>query len=101
MITSGGNSQTLNANAGANAFEVPMGVGAQSFALTRNGQTIMSGTSPKNIITSCVCGIYNFNAYVGSLPAQERDSLQPGDAYMSFSAGMKVQTCKPQPSLAA
>ena len=101
MITSGSNSQTFNAQAGANAFEVPMGVGPQSFALTRNGKTLMSGTSAKDIVASCVCGIYNFNAYVGSLPNQGRDSLQPGDAYKSFGAGMNVQTCMPQPSLAA
>jgi predicted amino acid racemase len=63
QVNSGGNVQTINAPAGANAYQVPMGVGSQSFSVTRNGQTILSGTSLKQIINGCVCGLYNFNAY--------------------------------------
>ncbi|OXV08032.1 hypothetical protein Egran_04205 [Elaphomyces granulatus] len=61
-VSSGSNNQTFNAAAGASAFQVPMGVGTQSFKVTRNSNTVLSGTSLKNII-DCVCGLYNFNAY--------------------------------------
>ncbi|GAM36885.1 mutanase [Talaromyces pinophilus] len=65
-VTSGGNSQTFQASAGANAFQVPMGVGTQTFSVTRNGATVFQGTSLKQIIDGCVCGLYNFNAYGSS-----------------------------------
>jgi hypothetical protein len=63
QVTSGSTTQTFNAPAGANAFQVPMSYGAQSFELSRNGQVVLSGTSLKDIIDGCVCGIYNFNSY--------------------------------------
>jgi hypothetical protein len=63
QITSGNNTTTFNAPAGASSFSVPMGVGQQMFTLTRNSNTVLSGTSLKNIINGCVCGLYNFNAY--------------------------------------
>jgi hypothetical protein len=63
QVNSGGNSQTFSAPAGASSFSVAMGVGQQNFTLTRNSETILSGTSLKDIISGCVCGIYNFNAY--------------------------------------
>ena len=63
QVTSGGTVQNFNAPAGANSFTVPMGVGKQSFSLTRNSQTVLSATSLKDIISGCVCGLYNFNAY--------------------------------------
>jgi Glycosyl hydrolase family 71 len=63
QVTSGPNTQTFDAPAGASAFQVPMGFGPQSFSLSRNGNTVLSGTSLKDIIDGCVCGIYNFNAY--------------------------------------
>jgi hypothetical protein len=63
QVSSGGNTQTFNAPAGAQAYQVPMGVGSQSFSVTRNGQTVFSGTSLKQIINGCICGLYNFNAY--------------------------------------
>lgn len=62
-VTSGGNTQTFNAPAGGASFSVPMGVGQQSFSLSRGGSTVLSGTSLKDIINGCVCGLYNFNAY--------------------------------------
>jgi hypothetical protein len=62
-VNSGGNSQVFDAPGGAAAFEVPMGIGKQEFTVTRNHQTILSGTSLKDIINGCVCGLYNFNAY--------------------------------------
>jgi len=96
-VTSGGNSQTFNANAGANAFQVPMGTGKQSFSLTRSGQTVLSGDSLKDISSDCICGIYNFNAYVGSLPAGPADPLQP-DGLKSFAVSLAA-TCQATPSL--
>lgn len=62
-VTSGSNTQTFQASAGASAFQVPMGVGTQTFSVTRNGATVFQGTSLKQIINGCVCGLYNFNAY--------------------------------------
>ena len=98
-ITSGGNSKDFSAQAGANAFSAPMGTGKQSFSLTRGGSAVLSGDSPKEISDSCVCGIYNFNAFVGTLPAGPPDALS-GDGFKQFSEGLQVP-CQPQPSLGA
>jgi hypothetical protein len=90
QATSGSVSQTFSAPAGANAFTLPMGIGQQSFSVVRNGQTILSGTSLKDIVDTCICGIYNFNAYVGQLPAPTTiDELQPAGLEM-LSNGLKV-----------
>ena len=62
-VNSGGNRQTFNAPAGASAFQVPMGVGPQSFSLQRGGNTVLSGNSLRDIINGCPCGLYNFIAY--------------------------------------
>lgn len=96
-VTSGSNTQTFEAKAGPNAFQVPMGAGKQSFALSREGQNILGGDSLKDIITDCVCGIYNFNAYVGTLPAGPNDALQ-ADGLQKFASGMAA-TCQATPSL--
>lgn len=63
QVNSGGSVVSYEAPAGAFAKAVPMHVGSQAFAVIRNGQTILSGTSLKKIIDGCVCGLYNFNAY--------------------------------------
>jgi hypothetical protein len=96
-VLSGRNSQTFNANAGPNAFQVAMGAGKQSFSLTRSGQTVLSGDSLKEIISDCVCGIYNFNAYVGTLPAAPSSPLQ-ADGLKSFALSLSA-TCQATPSL--
>ena len=96
-VTSGSNTQSFNAQAGANSFQVPMGTGKQSFSLTRGGQTVLSGDSLKDIISDCVCGVYNFNAFVGTLPPGPPDALQ-ADGLKSFADGMKA-TCQTTPSL--
>lgn len=96
-VVSGSISQTFNANAGPNAFQVAMGTGKQSFSLTRSGQTVLSGDSLKDIISDCVCGIYNFNAYVGTLPAGPSDPLQ-ADGLKSFALSLSA-TCQATPSL--
>ncbi|KAF7331323.1 hypothetical protein MKEN_00009700 [Mycena kentingensis (nom. inval.)] len=55
---------TINAPAGLTTHNVTMGVGAQSFAVTRNGAQVASGTGGLEIKTTCT--IYNYNAYVGT-----------------------------------
>lgn len=97
-VKSGSNSQTFEAQAGANAFAVDMGVGQQSFSLTRRGATVLSGTSLKDVSGDCICGTYNFNAYVGTLPAGSPDSLQP-NGLTGFTAGLSPGICEPTPSL--
>lgn len=90
LVQSGNQSQAFQAPAGISAYSVPMGVGQQKFAVTREGQTVLSGTSLKDIVDSCVCGIYNFNAYVGTLPAPASlDRLQPAGMAM-LSQGLKA-----------
>ena len=90
QVHSGDQSQSFQAPAGASAYSVPMGVGQQSFSVTRNGQTVLSGTSLKNIVDTCICGIYNFNAYVGTLPAPATiDRLQPA-GLAQLTNGLKV-----------
>ncbi|UKZ50342.1 hypothetical protein TrVGV298_004600 [Trichoderma virens] len=97
-VTSGGNSQSFNAPAGANIFTVPAGLGKQSFVVNRGGQNILSGTSLMDITNVCNCGIYNFNPYVGTLPAGFSDPLGP-DGLSSLTSGLHVTTCQPKPSL--
>ena len=99
VINSGSNAEKHNAPAGASAYAVEMGIGKQSFALQRNGQNVLSGTSLKDVVEECVCGLYNFNAYVGVLPPGPPDALQPA-GLAKFTSGLKVQ-CAPTPSLGA
>lgn len=88
-VTSGVNTQSVQAPTGATAFQVPMGVGSQSFKLSRGGVTALEATSIKDVSSSCVCGIYNFNAFVGTVPASPADSLGT-DGLTMFSNGLKV-----------
>ncbi|KAB8235258.1 glycoside hydrolase family 71 protein [Aspergillus alliaceus] len=97
QVISGNKEQVFEAKAGASAFKVPMGVGKQSFAVVRDNKMVLAGTSPKEIIDGCVCGIYNFNPFVGMLPPEPMDSLQ-GESLSSFTKGLKVN-CEARPSL--
>lgn len=97
-VVSGNNTQSFNAPAGISAFQVDMRVGKQQFSLSRNGQTVMSSVSLKDITEVCPCGIYNFNAYVGTVPDEPSDPLGP-DALASLTAGLHVTTCSATPSL--
>ncbi|KAL9488233.1 hypothetical protein ACSS6W_000510 [Trichoderma asperelloides] len=54
---------TVNADAGIHVFNFTMGVGKQSFSVSRGGKQILGGQSAKDITNSCQT--YNFNAYVG------------------------------------
>lgn len=56
VVNSGANEYVYNAPAGVSAFEVPMGIGAQAFALERGGSTVISATSLKEILDVCPCG---------------------------------------------
>ncbi|KAK3316629.1 putative alpha-1,3-glucanase/mutanase [Apodospora peruviana] len=97
-VTSGGNNPiTYSAPAGAFAQKIPMGVGQQRFDLSRNGQSVFSGTSLKDISNICPCGLYNWNAYVGMLPFEPFGVLD-STALGMFSKGLKVD-CKPSPTL--
>ncbi len=98
-VSSGSNTQTFDGKAGANAWAVNMGTGTQSFSLTRGGATVMSGTSLKDISADCVCGIYNFNAYVGTLPAGQPDTLQSPAGFQAFASGLSPGICQTTPSL--
>lgn len=97
-VNSGGNTETFDAPAGAMAFQVDMDVGAQSFILTRDDKEVLSGTSLKDVSDVCICGIYNFNAYVGVLPAAPVDPLGPAGLAL-LTDGLSVTTCHPTPSL--
>ncbi|KAL4876792.1 glycosyl hydrolase family 71-domain-containing protein [Aspergillus karnatakaensis] len=97
-VNSGGNVEVFDAPAGASAFKVPMGVGSQGFSLSRDGQVIASDISLLPITETCICGLYNFNPYVGSLPATPIDSLQRDGLY-SLTMGLHVSTCAPTPTL--
>lgn len=99
-VTSGDNTQTFDAPAGASVFEVTMGLGQQQFALSRDSKEIFSGTSLKEVTDGCICGIYNFNAYVGTLPEKAYEPLNK-DGLASLTAGLHVTTCSATPSLAA
>lgn len=97
-IQSGSNIQEYNAPQGISAYQVDMQIGTQEFFLSRNGQTTLSAQSLKDISAICPCGIYNFNAYVGTLPESAPDQLQP-DGLNSLTAGLHVTTCVATPSL--
>lgn len=65
-VQSGNNAPvSIDVPAGIVTSNVTMGVGAQSFKVTRDGQTILSGQGGLAVKDSCVH--YNFNVYVGSI----------------------------------
>ncbi|KAI1357908.1 glycoside hydrolase family 71 protein [Xylaria arbuscula] len=65
-VTSGSNAPvTVTVDAGIHTANFTMGVGQQSFSVSRNGAVILSGTSEKEIASSCET--YNYNPYVGVL----------------------------------
>ncbi|KAF8305793.1 glycoside hydrolase family 71 protein [Clavulina sp. PMI_390] len=99
VVKSGGNEYIYHAPAGASAFQVPMGFGSQHFELQRNGATVMSATSLREILDACPCGLYNFNAYVGTVPEGPRDVLGP-DSLTQLTNGLNV-SCAATPSLAS
>ena len=97
--SSGDNTKSFEAPAGASAWKLDMGVGQQKFSLTRSGNEVLSDTSLREVTDVCPCGIYNFNAYVGTVPAGPPDALRP-DALSMLQPGLKVE-CKPTGTIAA
>ncbi len=67
-VTSGGNAPVfVTVDTGILAKNFTMGVGQQSFPVSRNGAEILSGASENDIASSCET--YNCNPYVGVLSA--------------------------------
>ena len=72
--------ETYNTKAGMWSHSTPIGVGKQTFKVIRKGKTVNSlyRISRRDITDAYPCGIYNFNAYIGTLPAEPSvDRLQP------------------------
>ncbi|KAJ5959861.1 uncharacterized protein N7479_007011 [Penicillium vulpinum] len=91
-VKSGDKTETYIAPPGIWSHSVPMGVGPQKFKVSRGFFTVdaLSGTSLRDVTDTCPCGIYNFNAYVGTLPAEDSvDRLQP-DGLTMLSQGLLV-----------
>ncbi|KAK2757728.1 hypothetical protein FQN54_004697 [Arachnomyces sp. PD_36] len=67
-VTSGSNSAaSVEVDAGIVTSNFTMGVGSQSFSVTRDGNEILGGDGELEIKDSCET--YNFNVYVGSFDA--------------------------------
>lgn len=58
----------------------------------------MGETSLMDISNVCPCGLYNFNAYVGTVPHGFNDPLV-GVGMASLTIGLHVTTCEAKPSL--
>ncbi|ESZ91880.1 putative alpha-1,3-glucanase/mutanase [Sclerotinia borealis F-4128] len=97
-VMSGNNVQQFNAPAGASAYQVDMQVGKQQFFLQRGTQILLQAVSLHDVADVCICGIYNFNAYVGTVPDGPSDPLLH-DGLASLTAGLHVSTCSASPSL--
>ncbi|OAL47689.1 alpha-1,3-glucanase-like protein [Pyrenochaeta sp. DS3sAY3a] len=97
VATSGSNTKEFTAPAGASLHKLPMGVGTQQFTLKRGTTTVMSDTSLRDIVNTCPCGIYNFNAYVGTVPPAPSDVLVDNGAITS--SVPSGYDCQPKPSL--
>ena len=70
-VQSGNNAPvSIDVPAGIVTSNVTMGVGAQSFKVTRDGKTILSGQGGLAVKDRCVH--YNFNVYVGSITGVDR-----------------------------
>ncbi|KAL5361548.1 hypothetical protein BJX96DRAFT_152175 [Aspergillus floccosus] len=69
---------------GIDAFALNIGVDSYTDTqLKRDDKAGMADTSLKDIVDTCICGIYNFNAYVGMAPPEKGiDRLQPGGLAM-------------------
>ncbi|OAA32413.1 glycoside hydrolase family 71 protein [Moelleriella libera RCEF 2490] len=55
---------TVNAPSGVATYNFTMGIGAQEFSLSRNGNRVIGGKSQKDVVD--FCRTFNYNAYVGS-----------------------------------
>ncbi|KAM0425395.1 hypothetical protein ACHAPT_009452 [Fusarium lateritium] len=98
VVTSGGNSVTKEVPAGATLLKVNAAVGKQTFTLKRGSTTVLSDTSLMDISNVCACGLYNYNAYVGTVAAGSSDPLDSA-GLASLTVGLHVTTCQAKPSL--
>jgi len=57
-VNSGGVEYVYEAPAGAAHFTVDMGIGSQSFKLSRSGSEVLSDVALATIEDQCICGIY-------------------------------------------
>lgn len=62
-VTSGGNTKSFDAPAGASAYQVDMATGKQTFTLARDGGDVFSSTGSLEISDNC--SPVNLNAFVG------------------------------------
>ncbi|KAM3083556.1 hypothetical protein ACMFMG_004203 [Clarireedia jacksonii] len=97
-VMSGNNVTQFAAPAGVSSYQVDMQVGKQQFFLQRNKEIVLQAVSLHDVTDVCICGIYNFNAYVGTVPDGPSDPLQH-DGLASLTAGLHVSTCSASPSL--
>ncbi|KAI6775950.1 hypothetical protein HG530_002708 [Fusarium avenaceum] len=98
VIKSGGNTVTKEVPAGATMIKVDAALGKQIFTLKRGSTEVLSDTSLMDITNVCPCGLYNFNAYVGTVAAGFSDPMDSA-GLASLTVGLRVSTCQPKPSL--
>lgn len=98
IVKSGSNTVTKEVPAGATLIKVDAGLGKQTFTLKRGSNNVLSDTSLMDITSVCPCGLYNFNAYVGTVAASFSDPLD-SSGLASLTVGLHVTTCQPKPSL--
>jgi hypothetical protein len=90
QVDSGNTTAFFEAPAGDSAFTVPMSVGKQKFTLLRDSKTIMSSVSLKEVQSTCICGIYNFNAYVGTVPPRLVNNQLGPSGLSKLTVGLNV-----------
>lgn len=88
-VTSGGQSFTIDVPAGVSTHNFTMGVGSQSFKVTKSGSTVLSGVGGLDIKNTCAT--YNFNAYVGSINGTSIDP-PPGTTITSKTTTSTLKT---------
>ncbi|KAJ4037442.1 hypothetical protein NW756_005553 [Fusarium oxysporum] len=98
IIKSGSNTVTKEVPAGATLIKVDASLGKQTFTLKRGSTNVLSDTSLMDITAVCSCGLYNFNAYVGTVAAGFSDPLD-SSGLASLTVGLHVTTCQAKPSL--
>ncbi|CAG9942871.1 unnamed protein product [Clonostachys rosea f. rosea IK726] len=89
-VTAGGKTESFEAPKGPAKFSVDMAAGAVTFRLYNGDKVVLEGDAGMQILDYCPCGIYNFNPYVGTIPAGEPDELLP-EGYASIMAGLKEE----------
>jgi len=89
-VTSGGNTKSFEAPAGASAYQVDMNTGKQTFKLSRNGADVLSGTGALEVSGSC--SPVNLNAFVGIIKGSGAADSTPEPAPNTASIESLVTT---------